>query len=103
MNLKDQLFKMDKKLVDMKYIDDTYIDSIENLFLVIETESVSYSPCCYLEEDDEWVKVLVLSSKQNSQCSAIKKDSIVSFGFINTGSDTVLMEEDNSEPEVIYQ
>lgn len=103
MNLKDQVLNMDKKLVDMKYIDDTYIDGIENLFLTIETENVTYSPCCYLDEDDDWVKILVLSSENSSHCSAIRKDSIVSFGFINTGSETFMTEETNSEPEVIYQ
>lgn len=103
MNFKDQLLNMDKKLVDLKYIDDTYIDSVDNLFLTIETENVTYSPCCYLDEDEEWVKVLVLSSENSSHCSAIKKKFIVSFGFINTGSETFTIEEPDSNTEIIYQ
>lgn len=103
MNLKDRLLNMDKKLVDMKYIDDTYIDGIENLFLTIETENMTYSPCCYLDEDDKWVNILVLSSQNSSKCSAIRKDSIISFGFINTGSESLLLEEDDFHPEIIYQ
>ena len=35
MNFKDQILNMDKKLVDMNYIDDTYIDSVDNLFLTV--------------------------------------------------------------------
>ena len=104
MNFKNHLLNMDKKLVDMKYINDTYIDSVENLFLTVETDNVTYSPCCYLDEDENWVKLLVLSSNNVSQCSAIKKDSIVSFGFINTGSETFLPEEHNDPNcEDIYQ
>lgn len=102
MNFKDQILVMDKKLVDMKYIDDTYIDSIENLFLTIETENATYSPCCYLDEDENWIKVLVLL-QNSSQCSAIKKDSIISFGFINTGSETLIDESISSEAETLYQ
>lgn len=94
---------MDKKLVDMKYIDDTYIDGVENLFLTVETDNVTYSPCCYLDEDENWVKLLVLSSNNISQCSAIKKDSIVSFGFINTGSEASLPVEDSNKCDDIYQ
>lgn len=103
MNLKDQILKMDKKLVDMKYIDDTYIESVDNLFLTIETENMTYSPCCYLDEDEEWVKLLVFSSENTSQCSAIRKDSIISFGFINTGSETFMSDNIVSESEVLYQ
>ena len=103
MNFKDQILNMDKKLVDMNYIDDTYIDSVDNLFLTVETENMTYSPCCYLDEDDDWVKLLVLSSENTSQCSAIRKDSIISFGFINTGSETLTSENVISESEVLYQ
>lgn len=104
MNFKNHLLNMDKKLVDMKYINDTYIDNVENLFLTVETDNVTYSPCCYLDEDENWVKLLVLSSNNISQCSAIKKDSIVSFGFINTGSEApVLNEQIDSDCEDIYQ
>jgi hypothetical protein len=103
MNFKDELLNMDKKLVDMQYIDDTYIDSVDNLFLTIETEGVTYSPCCYLDEDETWVKVLVLSSENSSHCSAIKKDSIVSFGFLNTGSETFEVENSIKDAEGIYQ
>ena len=103
MNLKDQLLNMDKKLVDMKYIDDTYIDGIENLFLTIETENMVYSPCCYIDEDEKWVNILVLSSQNSSKCSAVRKDSIISFGFINTGSESFLLEDNDCDPEVIYQ
>ena len=103
MNLKDQILKMDKKLVDMKYTDDTYIESVDNLFLTIETENMTYSPCCYLDEDEEWVKLLVFSSENTSQCSAIRKDSIISFGFINTGSETFMSDNIVSESEVLYQ
>ena len=101
MNLKDRLISMDKKLVDMQYIDDTYIDDINNLFLVIETENINYSPCCYLDEDNDWVNVLVLSSENVSQCVSIRKDSIVTFGFINTGSESVTI--DKKEIESYYQ
>jgi hypothetical protein len=73
MNFKERLISMDKKLVDMKYIDDAYIDNIENLFLAIETDSTSYAPCCYLDEDENWVTILLLSSKNNTQCSSVKK------------------------------
>ena len=103
MNFKDQILNMDKKLVDMNYIDDTYIDSVDNLFLTVETENMTYSPCCYLDEDDDWVKLLVFSSENTSQCSAIRKDSIISFGFINTGSETLTSENVISESEVLYQ
>lgn len=103
MNFKDQLLNMDKKLVDLKYIDDTYIDSVDNLFLTIETENMSYSPCCYLDEDEEWIKVLVLKSENSSYCSAIKKDAVTSFGFINTGSESFLAQESDNSTETYYQ
>ena len=64
---------------------------------------MTYSPCCYLDEDDDWVKLLVFSSENTSQCSAIRKDSIISFGFINTGSETLTSENVISESEVLYQ
>lgn len=105
MNFKNHLLNMDKKLVDMKYIDDTYIDNVENLFLTVETDNVTYSPCCYLDENEDWINLLVLTSNNISQCSAIKKDSIVSFGFINTGSESSLLNEqmNNTSCEDFYQ
>ena len=84
---------MDKKLVDLEYIDDDYIDSIYNLFLTFETENINYAPCCYLSEDDYWIDLLVLSSN-NSQCISLKKDSIISFGFYTTESETVSQNQD---------
>jgi len=96
MNFKNHLLSMDKKLVDMKYINDTYIDGVENLFLTVETENVTYSPCIYLDEDENWVKLLVLSSKNSTQCCAVKKSSIISFGFINAGCKICLTEEETN-------
>lgn len=94
---------MDKRLVDMKYIDDVYIDNIENLFLAIETDSTSYAPCCYLDEDENWVTILLLSSKNSTQCSSIKKDSIVSFGFYNTGTEPISQQDPKRDIESLYQ
>ena len=93
MNFKDKILSMDKKLVDLEYIDDVYIDSIYNLFLTFETENINYSPCCYLSEDDHWVEILVLSSN-HSQCISLKKDSIISFGFYTTESESVPQKND---------
>ena len=103
MNFKQKLLDLDKKLVDKKYIDDTYIDSVDNLFLTIETEQISFYPCCYLDEDDEWVNVLILSSENTSKCSSIKKDSIISFGFINSGSETVISNIEEKHCPDFYQ
>lgn len=103
MNFKERLLSLDKKLVDMQYIDDTYVDSINDLFLTIETDTVTYSPCCYLDEDEYWVSILVLSADNTSQCLTLRKDSIVGFGFINTGSETFMEETIDIKDDVMYQ
>lgn len=103
MNFKSRLLKMDKSLVDKNYIDDTYIDSIENLFLTVETENNSYQPCCYIDEDESWVTLFILPLKYSSQCVSVKKDSIISFGFYNGGTESIDEKDMFVNRDTMYQ
>ena len=73
---------MDKFLVDKEYIEEEYIENIEELLLTVETTTSAYDMCCYLYEDCNWVTFLILMDGF-TQCTSIKKEEIVTIGIYN--------------------
>lgn len=82
MSIKSQILSMDKFLVDKEYIEEGYIENIEELLLTVETTTSVYDMCCYLYEDCDWVTFLVLMDGF-TQCTSIKKEEIVTIGIYN--------------------
>ena len=101
MSIKSRILSMDKFLVDKKYIEEEYIENIEELLLTVETTTSVYDMCCYLYEDCDWVTFLVLMDGF-TQCTSIKKEEIVTIGIYN-GLDSNPEKKTNIDNTNMYQ
>lgn len=76
---------------------------INELLMTIITKYQMFEPCLYLDEDEEWVNVSMISIEDEtvSQAISVKKSEITMLGIFNR--EDVELNLPNTDPEAFYQ
>lgn len=76
---------------------------INELLMTIITKYQMFEPCLYLDEDEEWVNVSMISIEDEtvSQAISVKKSEITMLGIFNR--EDIELNLPNTDPEAFYQ